>query len=356
MSSIGSFHGTRTMGTVLVVEMACSMNWRLWISKAECSASRTSQSKPMWAIISAERVPSRRIQVPIEGLPARRRAFAMFVRAMVGTSLQGSEWLAQVTDRKDPGRFLSAKGYGARYGGIGIGGWAAMIVCVRCPRCNQVVPDEAHECPACGKPRAWDRHRPLIFGIVFGIAIEACMTGYRFKSPIVPADSLLIANLIAGLIGGLVAGLARAPRDAIRWVTFGGVYGVVFGMGASLAGAPDHSSVAIFAAETAGGLAGGVAAGAVRSPRDFVRWVAFGGIWGALWGGIDLFGVGGSAVTATVLPDADPLEFLGNALDSTLIATMLATMVAWLAGHEVARIDRDATPVPDTDDNHLLDD
>jgi hypothetical protein len=57
-----------------------------------------------------------------------------------------------------------------------------------------------------------------------------------------------------------------------------------------------------------------------------------------------------------VLPDADPLEFLGNALDSTLIATMLATMVAWLAGHEVARIDRDATPVPDTDDNHLLDD
>ena len=231
-----------------------------------------------------------------------------------------------------------------------------MIVCVRCPRCNQVVPDEAHECPACGKPRAWDRHRPLIFGIVFGIAIEACMTGYRFKSPIVPADSLLIANLIAGLIGGLVAGLARAPRDAIRWVTFGGVYGVVFGMGASLAGAPDHSSVAIFAAETAGGLAGGVAAGAVRSPRDFVRWVAFGGIWGALWGGIDLFGVGGSAVTATVLPDADPLEFLGNALDSTLIATMLATMVAWLAGHEVARIDRDATPVPDTDDNHLLDD
>ena len=80
------------------------------------------------------------------------------------------------------------------------------------------------------------------------------MTGYRFKSPVIPAYSLLIANLIAGLIGGLVAGLARAPRDAIRWVTFGGVYGVVFGMGASLAGAPDHSSVAIFAAETAGGL------------------------------------------------------------------------------------------------------
>ena len=62
------------------------------------------------------------------------------------------------------------------------------------------------------------------------------------------------------------------------------------------------------------------------------------------------------SVTATVVPDADLLEFLGNALDSTMIATMLATMVAWLAGLEVARIDRDATPVPDTDDNHLVDD
>ena len=49
-----SFHGTRAIGTALVVEMACSIVTAVWKSTGPCCRSIVTESHPWCAITSAE--------------------------------------------------------------------------------------------------------------------------------------------------------------------------------------------------------------------------------------------------------------------------------------------------------------
>ena len=53
MMVAGSFHGTRTTGTVSVCEMACSIGHTSFMSVSPCCMSTTRASKPCRAMISA---------------------------------------------------------------------------------------------------------------------------------------------------------------------------------------------------------------------------------------------------------------------------------------------------------------
>src|SRR3984957_12838184 len=82
----GSFHGTRTSGVVLVVEMPCSIVTIVWYSIMPCCMSTTSESQPAWAMTSAEKLDGMPSQLLMTGLPACHNSRTPFGRAMGSSS------------------------------------------------------------------------------------------------------------------------------------------------------------------------------------------------------------------------------------------------------------------------------
>src|SRR5712691_8525463 len=83
----GSFHGTRTTGTVSVWEIAWSMGHTSFMSVRPCCMSTTRTSKPWRAMISAVNPWETESQPIVTHLPSRQICFILFAR--IGHLAQG---------------------------------------------------------------------------------------------------------------------------------------------------------------------------------------------------------------------------------------------------------------------------
>ena len=78
----GSFHGTRTTGTVSVCEMAWSIGHTSFMSVSPCCMSTTRASKPWRAITSAVKPWDTESQPMLTHLPSRHSCFILFGRTV----------------------------------------------------------------------------------------------------------------------------------------------------------------------------------------------------------------------------------------------------------------------------------
>ena len=78
----GSFPGTRTKGTVVVVEMPCSIVTIVWYSIMPCCMSTTSESQPACAMTSAEKLDGMPSQLLTTALPSPQISRMRFARAI----------------------------------------------------------------------------------------------------------------------------------------------------------------------------------------------------------------------------------------------------------------------------------
>jgi hypothetical protein len=78
----GSFHGTRTMGTVSVWEMACSIGHTSFMSVRPCCMSTQSASKPCRAMISAVKPWDTESQPSVTNRPSRQICLILFGRTV----------------------------------------------------------------------------------------------------------------------------------------------------------------------------------------------------------------------------------------------------------------------------------
>src|SRR5437870_3661450 len=83
----GSFQGTRTSGTVLVVEMPCSIVTIVWYSIMPCCMSTTSESQPAWAMTSAEKPAGMPSQLLTTALPSAQISLIRFARAILSSAM-----------------------------------------------------------------------------------------------------------------------------------------------------------------------------------------------------------------------------------------------------------------------------
>src|SRR5438270_573965 len=97
----GSFHGTRTSGTVLVVEMPCSIVTIVWYSIMPCCMSTTRESQPACAMTSAEKLEGTPSQLFTTALPSAQICLMRFSRAM--TTLHS----AALTLGRDPASYTA---------------------------------------------------------------------------------------------------------------------------------------------------------------------------------------------------------------------------------------------------------
>src|SRR6266403_1699996 len=80
MRVAGSFHGTRTTGTVSVCEIACSIGQTSFMSVSPCCMSMTSASKPWRAMISAVNPWDTESQPIVTNRPSRQICLILFGR------------------------------------------------------------------------------------------------------------------------------------------------------------------------------------------------------------------------------------------------------------------------------------
>jgi hypothetical protein len=92
----GSFHGTRTTGTVSVCEMVCSIGQTSVISVVPCGMSRHRGSKPYRAMPSAVNPWAIESQPIVTYCPARPIGLILFGRT-------GTPFLVVVEERSPPG-------------------------------------------------------------------------------------------------------------------------------------------------------------------------------------------------------------------------------------------------------------
>ena len=93
MIAAGSFHATRTTGTVSVCEIACSIGHRLAMSVSPCCMSTTSASKPCRAMTSAVKPLETESQPMVTHLFSRHICFILFGRIVApsrGVGVAGS--------------------------------------------------------------------------------------------------------------------------------------------------------------------------------------------------------------------------------------------------------------------------
>src|SRR5215813_5010171 len=83
MIMAGSFHGTRTTGTVSVCEIACIIGKRLDSSLRPCCRSTQSASKPWRAMTSAVKLLGTESQPSVTHFPSRQICLILFVRTVV---------------------------------------------------------------------------------------------------------------------------------------------------------------------------------------------------------------------------------------------------------------------------------
>src|SRR5215475_5411647 len=83
MIMAGSFHGTRTTGTVSVCEIACIIGKRLDSSFKPCCRSTQSASKPWRAMTSAVKLLGTESQPSVTHFPSRQICLILFVRTVV---------------------------------------------------------------------------------------------------------------------------------------------------------------------------------------------------------------------------------------------------------------------------------
>src|SRR4030095_9540494 len=79
----GSFHGTRTTGTVSVCEMACSIGHTSFMSVSPCCMSTTSASKPWRAMTSAVNPWDTESHPIVTHFPSLHICFILFGRTVV---------------------------------------------------------------------------------------------------------------------------------------------------------------------------------------------------------------------------------------------------------------------------------
>jgi len=82
MMVAGSFHGTRTTGTVSVCEIACSIGQTSFMSVSPCCMSTTSASKPWRAMISAVNPWDTESQPIVTNRPSRQICLILFGRIL----------------------------------------------------------------------------------------------------------------------------------------------------------------------------------------------------------------------------------------------------------------------------------
>src|ERR671918_1487917 len=87
MMAAGSFHATRTTGTVSVCEIACSIGQRLAMSVRPCCMSTTSASKPCRAITSAVKPLETESQPIVTHRFSRQSCLILFARMVSISSL-----------------------------------------------------------------------------------------------------------------------------------------------------------------------------------------------------------------------------------------------------------------------------
>ncbi len=83
----GSFHGTRTTGTVSVCEIACSIGQTPFISVVPCCMSTQRASKPWRAITSAVNPWDTESQPRVTNFPSRHICLILFGRTVAPRSV-----------------------------------------------------------------------------------------------------------------------------------------------------------------------------------------------------------------------------------------------------------------------------
>ena len=78
----GSFHGTRTIGTVSVCEIACSIGHTSFMSVVPCCMSTQRASKPWRAITSAVKPWDTESQPRVTNFPSRHICLILFARTV----------------------------------------------------------------------------------------------------------------------------------------------------------------------------------------------------------------------------------------------------------------------------------
>ena len=109
MMAAGSFHATRTNGTVSVCEMACSMGRTLPSSEVPCCKSTHSASKPWRAMISAEKLWAMESQPKVEGLPSRHICLILFSRIVAPSFIRAFVRCYLARSLPEKGRACSAQ-------------------------------------------------------------------------------------------------------------------------------------------------------------------------------------------------------------------------------------------------------
>src|SRR4030095_11584963 len=104
MMVAGSFHGTRTTGTVSVCEMACSIGHTSFMSVSPCCMSTQRASKPWRAITSAVKPWDTDSQPRVTNFPSRHICLILFGRTVAPRLLEISPRAKRSTLDGRPGR------------------------------------------------------------------------------------------------------------------------------------------------------------------------------------------------------------------------------------------------------------